>query len=671
MEIKTARYAGFCFGVSRAVETVRKLAAQTKEKKPNERIYTLGKLIHNPHVVEELERSGVQIIREDQIDQLIAAEQPPRDDALSPSGSLPLPAAGKSSPVTVVIRTHGAPRQITEKLTDAAAQNPYLTVIDCTCPYVRKIHEIVERETAPDTQLIVIGNPDHPEVQGIVSHATGSTLIFSCAEEIELSKLHSKKCIIVAQTTQKLGEWNKCQKILKKHCTNSKIFDTICSVTENRQSETDRLAQAVDLMVVIGGRESSNTKGLYATAAKHLDNCILIESASELDPALVKAAQVIGITAGASTPGDIIEEVKKTMSEIMETSENFEAMLEDSLKTLNTGDIVKGVITSISSTEVHVDLSANVTGIIPAEELTGSDFKVGDEIEAYVVRVSDVEGVAGLSRKKIERMGDWKKIVEAAAEGTVLEGKVTDTVKGGVMMAIGAVKVFVPASQTGVPKDNDLKSIVGTAQRCVIIEINEGRNRAVASIRAVLRKERKEAIAKFWETLEVGQKFTGKVKSLTSYGAFVDLGGVDGMVHISELSWSRIKNPAEVVAVGDTLNVFVKAFDPEKKRISLGCKTEETNPWHIFTTNYAEGDVVTVKIANLTPFGAFAEIIPEVDGLIHISQLADRRVGTPAEIVSVGDEVDAKIIGIDNENQKVSLSIRALLDDNDDEDYDD
>lgn len=649
MEIKTAKYAGFCFGVSRAVKTVQKLAA---EKAPEARIYTLGKLIHNPHVVKELEEAGVKVIDEQMLPPICAS-------------------AAASSPVTVVIRTHGAPRSITDMLSAEAAKNPYLTITDCTCPYVRKIHEIVERETDPDTVLAVIGDPNHPEVQGIVSHAAGEAVVFARAEAIDLSKLYNKKCIIVAQTTQKLGEWNKCQKILKNYCTNSKIFDTICSVTENRQTETDQLAQTVDLMIVIGGRESSNTRGLLATAHKHLANCVLIEDAAELDPELVRQAQTIGITAGASTPGDIIEEVKKTMSEIIETSENFEAMLEDSLKTLNTGDIVKGVITSISSTEVHVDLSANVTGLIPADELAGSDFKVGDEIEAYVVRVSDIEGVAGLSRKKIEQMGDWKKIVEASAEGTVLEGKVTETVKGGVMIALGAVKAFVPASQTGVPKDGDLKALVGTTQKCVIIEINEGRKRAVASIKSVLRKERKEAVAKFWETLEVGQKFTGKVKSLTSYGAFVDLGGVDGMVHISELSWARIKNPAEVVSVGDTLDVFVKAVDTEKKRISLGCKTEETNPWNIFTSNYAEDDVVSVKIANLTPFGAFAEIIPEVDGLIHISQLADRRVGTPSEVVNVGDVVDAKILAIDTENKKVSLSIRALLENNEDEDYED
>ena len=638
MAIKIARHAGFCFGVRRAVEAVQLLI---NENDRQHRIYTLGKLIHNPHVVDRLETAGVQVLSEETVFEIAAT-------------------ATEQSPVTIVIRAHGTRRSVMEELMMMSADNPSLSVLDCTCPFVKKIHNIVERESSPDRTLIVSGDPDHPEVRGIVSYATGEASVISSVEEADLCKFTNKSCVIVAQTTQKLAEWNKCQVFFKNYCTNPIFFDTICGATENRQTEAEQLSKEVDLMVVIGGRESSNTRALYTVARRTLANTVLIEDASELSPKQVRAAHTIGITAGASTPGDIIEEVEKTMSEIIESTENFETLLEGSLKTLNTGDIVKGVITSISSTEVHVDLSANVTGIIPAEELAGSEFKVGDEIEAFVVRVSDIEGVAGLSRKRIERIGDWKKIVEAAETGEVLEGKVTEVIKGCVMLAIGAVKVFVPASQTGVPKDGDMKALVGTTQKCVIMEISEGRNRAVASIKTVLRKERKEAIAKFWENLEVGQQFTGAVKSLTSYGAFVDLGGVDGMVHITELSWGRIKNPAEVVSVGDTLTVFVKGFDAEKKRISLGYKTEETNPWNIFMSKYAVGDVASVKIVNLTPFGAFAEIVPNVDGLIHISQLADKRVGAPAEVVSVGDVVDAKIIGIDEEKQKVSLSIRAL-----------
>ena len=326
------------------------------------------------------------------------------------------------------------------------------------------------------------------------------------------------------------------------------------------------------------------------------------------------------------------------------------------------------MITSITSTEVHVDLSAKVTGILAVDELVPDAsqnvndlYKVGDTIEAFVVRVSDVEGVAGLSRKRIERMSEWKKIVEAHKEGTILEGKVTEAVKGGVIISSGYSKVFVPASQTGLAKDADLSTLLGSTQKFVIIDINEQRNRAVASIKTVLRAEHKAATEQFWNEIEEGKKFTGTVKSLTSYGAFVDLGAVDGMVHISELSWSRIKNPAEVVSVGDTIEVFVKSFDAEKKRISLGCKTDDNNPWNIFMNNYKVDDVATVKIVGLTPFGAFAEISPDVDGLIHISQIADKKIGNPAEYLEVGQEVDAKIVAIDEDKKKVSLSIRALL----------
>ena len=638
MSIEIAASAGFCFGVKRAVDTATKLTSTH----PRQRNYTLGKLIHNAHVVSRLEAGGVKVLTEEELFPIAQT-------------------ATAESPVTILIRAHGTLREIMEQLTAMASENPSLTILDCTCPFVKKIHRIVEENTTPNTTLIVSGDPAHPEVKGIVSYSKGKTVVIPSIDSSDfnelLCKIDKNDCIFVSQTTQKLAEWNKCKLFFKNYCTNPIFFDTICSATANRQQEAEELSKKVDLLVVIGGKDSSNTKALYTVAKNNRANSVLIEDASELCPDQIRAARQIGITAGASTPGDIIEEVKKSMSEIIES---FEAMLEGSLKTLNTGDIVKGVITSISSTEVHVDLSANVTGVIPAEELAGSEFNVGDEIEAFVVRVSDIEGVAGLSRKRIERIGDWKKIVEAAESGEILEGKVTEVIKGGVMLAIGAVKVFVPASQTGVPKDGDMKALVGTTQKCTIMEIAEGRNRAVASIKTVLRKERKEAIAKFWETLEVGQVFTGAVKSLTSYGAFVDLGGVDGMVHITELSWSRLKNPAEVVSVGDTLTVFVKGFDAEKKRISLGYKTDATNPWTIFTNTYSVGDVASVKIVNLTPFGAFAEIVPEVDGLIHISQLSDKRVGAPAEVVSVGDVVDAKIIGIDDEKKKVSLSIRAL-----------
>ena len=650
MKVTVASLAGFCFGVRRAVDFLESLLEKKGEK---DLVYTFGNLIHNPHVMEDFSRRGVLVAKESMLDEIAAAASPDCE-------------------VHLVIRAHGIEKHLQDKLIAFEKANPFFHLHDMTCPFVEKIHKIAREETAKDVPLLVFGDKEHPEVKGIVSCAVGEAFVLSSPEEAEIwqktaSYGKDDELVLVAQTTQRLSEWKKVELFFKKVYTNAKIYDTICSVTENRQTEAVALSAEVDCMIVVGGAESANTRSLYETVKRVLPNTFLFESAGEIQPELFSHYHHIGITAGASTPRYIIEEVKRNMSEINEIREDsFAELLEGSLKTLNTGDIVTGVITSISSTEIHVDLSTKGTGILSAEEMPMDEngkpaFKVGDEIEAFVVRVSDVEGVVGLSRKKIQRMTEWKKIVEASKEGVILEGKVTGAVKGGVIVTCGQNGIFVPASQTGVAKDADYTALVGTVQQIAIIDIDEQRNRAVGSIKKVLGAKRKEAQENFWNTIEEGMKFEGTVKSMTSYGAFVDLGGVDGMVHVSELSWSRIKNPAEVVAVGDKLSVFVKSFDKEKKRISLGCKTEETNPWNVFTTKYAEGDVASVKIVGLTPFGAFAEILPEVDGLIHISQIADKKIGNPAEYLTIDQVVEAKIIGIDNDKKKVSLSIRALL----------
>jgi len=650
MKVTVASLAGFCFGVRRAVDFLNSLL---NKKEKNDRVYTFGNLIHNPHVMEDFAHRGVLVVNESMLDGIAKS-------------------ATAEQAVHLVIRAHGIEKHLQDKLRAFEKENAFFHLHDMTCPFVEKIHKIAREETADQIPLVVFGDKDHPEVKGIVSCAAKDAYVISSPEDAEKWHENSpigreEKVVLVAQTTQRLSAWKKVELFFKKVYTNAKIYDTICSVTENRQTEAVSLASVVDCMVVVGGAESANTKSLYETVKRILPNTFLFESADEIRCELFSHYHHIGITAGASTPRYIIEEVKQKMSEINEIREDsFAELLEGSLKTLNTGDIVTGVITSISSTEIHVDLSTKGTGILGAEEMPIDEngkpaFKVGDEIEAFVVRVSDVEGVVGLSRKKIERMSEWKKIVEASKEGVILEGKVTGAVKGGVIVTCGHNGIFVPASQTGVAKDADYTALVGTTQQIAIIDIDEQRNRAVGSIKKVLSAKRKEAQEAFWNTVEEGMKFEGTVKSLTSYGAFVDLGGVDGMVHVSELSWSRIKNPSEVVAVGDKLSVFVKSFDKEKKRISLGCKTEETNPWNVFTTKYAEGDVASVKIVGLTPFGAFAEILPEVDGLIHISQIADKKIGNPAEYLTIDQVVEAKIIGIDNDKKKVSLSIRALL----------
>ena len=648
-QVTVAENAGFCFGVKRATDCLERAIA---EKRAGERIYTLGHLIHNETYNASLKARGVLAVNADEVEQL----------ALS---------ADAAHPVTLLIRAHGCTKEILERLDALALENPHFTRIDCTCPYVKKIHKIAAECNREECFFVLLGAAEHPEVVGIMSWFDGEKYVFSSSEEMESSlsqrsdgEMHKKRPVLAAQTTQNLVNWNKSQKTIKKLYTNAEIFDTICSVTELRQTEAKDLAKRCDSIIVIGGRESSNTAKLYEICSSYCGNTVWISSASELDPSLFSAAQHIGIVAGASTPSGEIQEVYKTMSEM---KENFEEMLESQCLTLNTGDVVTGTVTHVSDAEIQLDVGAGVTGYIKADQISNDpafklteNFKNGDKVEAFVIRVSDIEGVAELSKKRADADKNWKTIVEASETKAILEGKVTEAVKGGVVIFYNANRIFVPASQTGVPKDGDLSTLVGTTVSFKVIEIKQGK-KAIGSIRVVLREERRAQEAEFWAGIEVGKAYRGTVKSLTSFGAFVDLGGVDGMVHLTELSWKHIKNPAEVVAVGDELDVFVKSFDPEKKRISLGYKTEESNPWNIFKSQYAIGDIASVKIVNMMPFGAFAEIIDGVDGLIHISQIAMKRIAKPADLLEIGQVVDARIIDIDDEKKNVSLSIRSLL----------
>ncbi len=651
MSITVAKNAGFCFGVKRATD---RLEAAIEAKGCGERIFTLGNLIHNDIYNRQLAEKGVRVISIEEVEGIAAT-------------------ADRESPVTVFVRAHGIPKQDEELLRKVSEGNRYFKYEDCTCPYVKKIHRIASENSGEDKFFLLLGAKEHPEVVGIMSYAECEKAVFADSAELEemiksgkLENLSQKKPIIASQTTQKTSEWKKSQKIFKKLYTNASIFDTICSVTELRQNEAEELSRQSDFMIVIGGRESSNTAKLYSICKKNCARAVWIESADELaEHDLNSSAYTkVGIAAGASTPSGLIQEVYKTMSEI---TENFEELLEASLKTLNTGDTVTGTVTLVTDAEIQLDLGVNVTGIIKAEQITDDAsvkltemFKKGDEIEAFVIRVSDIEGVAELSKKRVDSDKNWQKIVLACENAEILEGKVVDVVKGGVVVLVGANRVFVPASQTGVPKDGDLALLKGEQVKLRVIEIKG--NRAIASIKVVAREERRAKEEAFWASIEEGKVYTGCVKSLTSYGAFVDLGGVDGMVHKTELSWRPIATPADVVAVGQEITVFVKSFDAEKKRISLGYKTEDTNPWYIFTAKYSVGDVASVKIVNMMPFGAFAEIVDGVDGLIHISQIAQQKIAKPADVLSIGQVVDAKIVGIDEENRKISLSIRALLD---------
>ncbi len=652
--ITVAKNAGFCFGVKRAVDTLEERFAS---KLSGERIYTLGTLIHNNVFNNGLKEKGILTTNEQELDSLAKS-------------------AAEGSRVTVIVRAHGIPVQTEKKLEALAKENEFFSFVDCTCPYVKKIHSIAKKYSTPENAFLLFGKSDHPEVIGIMSCFDYEKATFNSADELlELAKkgyfvkIANKTVILASQTTQNLTEWKKSLKIFKNLCTNSLIFDTICSVTEERQKDAERLSKESDVMIVIGGKDSSNTAKLYSVCKRNCPETYWIEQANELsgDNLILNAHTNLGIAAGASTPLSVIQEVHNKMSEKFE---NFEALLDESLKTtktLNKGDIVTGIVTSVSDAEIQLDLGAQVTGFIKPENISDDPsikltelYKKGDTIEARIWRLSDVDGIAELSKKAVDSAKNWQKIADACESGEILTGKVIDVVKGGVNVLVGANKVFVPASQTGVRKDGDLNSIKGDEVSLKIIEIKG--TRAIGSIRVVDRERRRAVENEFWSNIEEGKVYTGTVKSMTAFGAFIDLGGVDGMVHKSELSWKPIASPASVLTIGQEITVFVKQFDAEKKRISLGYKTEDTNPWNIFQTNYAVGDVVSAKIVSLMPFGAFAEIIDGVDGLIHISQISQQKIGKPADVLELGQVVDVKIIAVDEEKQKISLSIRALLD---------
>jgi (E)-4-hydroxy-3-methyl-but-2-enyl pyrophosphate reductase len=551
---------------------------------------------------------------------------------------------------------------------------------DATCPYVKRIHNIVSQGSEQGRVPIIIGIPTHPEVEAIAGWCSDPH-VFENAEALERWLLEDPDrqhmpLIMVSQTTSTEKLWKNCTETIKKLCTNCEIFDTICSATEKRQSEAARLAQRCESMIVIGDRNSSNTKRLREICSEVCKHTCLIDSGADISAADYIGTSSVGITAGASTPQWIIKEVYNIMSDEIKTEateESFDQLLEQYDKSLNTGDKVTGIVTGITPTEIAVDLGTKHAGYIPYSEVSDDPnvkpeeaFQVGQEIEVYVIRVNDAEGTVALSKKKLDAQKNWDEIEQACEDKTVVEGYITEQNKGGIVANVKGIRVFIPASQTGVPKNGDMGALVKTTVKLKITEVNRQRKRVVGSIRAVTAEARKAAAEKIWAEIEVGKKYQGVVKSLTSYGAFVDIGGVDGMVHVSELSWSRIKSPADVVAVGDEIEVYVISFDPEKRKISLGYKTDETNPWTIFTTNYHVGDVCEVKIVKLMTFGAFAEIIPGIDGLIHISQIADRRIGKPEDVLTEGQTVDVKIIDIDTEKKRISLSIRALLEEEED-----
>ena len=633
MQIILAKTAGFCFGVNRAVKLTYELLEQGRP------VATLGPLIHNPQVVEDLESKGA--ITCDSVDDV-------------PDG------------YEVVIRSHGVGQSVYDKISTRR-----LAYHDATCPFVTKIHKIAARAGAEGAMLLVAGDAKHPEVQGIVGHTTGKVEVFANLAELEklLPELTQQKSIFaVAQTTFNVQSWETCKEFLKNQCTNAKIFDTICNATWARQQEAEDLSQKCDHMVVIGGHHSSNTQKLLQVAARHT-KAINVETADELDKDWLNGARIVGVTAGASTPSSIIEEVLNCMSEEIRDDMSFEEMLAASeAKPLYAGKIVKAKVISVSPTECVVGIDGSKhTGIVKLSEMSHDPnakmedlVKVDDELDLVVVKTNDQEGVDTLSRVRFEAQKGMKDVSEAAENGTVMEGDVMEANKGGVVVNVKGVRVFVPRSQATMRRDEDYTKLVGQHVKLVITEC-AGR-KIVGSINKVTAEENKAKRDEFWKNVEVDKQYTGVVKSLTSYGAFVDIGGVDGLCHISELSWNNIKHPSEVVSVGDTIEVYVKSYDPENQKVSLGYKKEEDNPWEKLKNEYPIGSEFEAPVVSITKFGAFVCILPGIDGLVHISEISNERVNKVSDVLKVGDMVKVKLINVDFDRKRISLSMKACLD---------
>ncbi|MCL2108933.1 MAG: 4-hydroxy-3-methylbut-2-enyl diphosphate reductase [Oscillospiraceae bacterium] len=659
--IKTAKDAGFCYGVKRAVDRAAELG---------DRAVVYGRLIHNNDVLAGLESLGVTSI-----------------DELSEISDI------ANSGKTLLIRSHGVSKaEYSEILRSGAAFE------DLTCPHVAKIHKIVAENSAKGHPIVIIGDKNHPEVRGIIGHIAQNipyATVNSAAEAENLYKsdiiFRHNALIIVAQTTFDVAKWRDYTEIIKKHYTNPQIFDTICNTTLCRQKNARALAAESDLMVVLGSARSSNSRKLAEICGEYT-RTVFIENASRLDIDLIKILMSdkadfrIGITAGASTPVEKIEEVHNIMSEELrnnavtggnlvdnntyDNDENidFAAEVDKTFKRVYIGNRVKATVVSVNRSEAVVDIGTKHSGYIPADELSSDMLKLppelvapGDEFDCVVTSINDAEGVVYLSKKKVDSALGMEKIAKAEADNSTLTGTVAAAVKGGVIIVFDGARVFVPASQSGVPKNGKLEDLTKKDVNFKVIEVNEARGRIVGSIRAAQKEINEAKRELFWSGIEEGKRFKGEVKSIENYGVFVDLGGVDGMVHLSELTWNRVRHPKEVVSVGDKLDVYVKSFDLDKKRVSLGAKDPAANPWTNFIKDYSLGDIVTAEIVSITPFGAFAQIMPGIDGLIHISQIARERVTNIAQVLEIGQKVDVKITDIDDNKNRISLSIKDLL----------
>jgi len=642
LEIIVAKSAGFCFGVNNAVKLVNELLETEKTG-----LYTYGPIIHNDQVVNRLAAKGVETI--ESLDDVVSGRH-------------------------IVIRAHGVTPHIYDNI-----KSKGLILKDATCPYVKKIHNLVNEKSNEGYDIIIVGDRNHPEVVGINGWCGNKASVVDDICDVDKLDLQNDKICVVAQTTLSKQKWKNIIEYLENKYSCIEKYDTICSATSARQSEAYDISLKVDMMIIIGGRHSSNTQKLYEICKKNCSLTYKVETSGELPPVDIKKIKKIGISAGASTPDWVIEEVIKKMSDLnnqekveMEMNENeselnFADAFEKSMVTLRDGDVVKGKVIGHNDNEIFVDLGYKSDGIIPLEEYTDqpdikleNEVKVGDEIEVYVKKVNDGEGNVLLSKKHLDALKSWDEIIKAHEDKTPVKAIVVDVVNGGVIASAKGVRIFIPASQLSDRFVKDLNEFLKQTITIRIIEFNERRRKVVGSARVILEEEKQKVSKEFWENVEVGKVYDGVVKSLTDFGAFVDIGGVDGLIHISELSWNRIKHPSEIVSVGDKVQVPILDIKKEKGKISLGYRRTEDNPWYKADEKYKPGDVVNVKVLRFAPFGVFVELEKGIDGLVHISQISTKRLAKPDDVLSEGMMVDAKILEVDLENKKVSLSIKEV-----------
>ena len=625
MKVKVAKTAGFCFGVKRAVELVEQQASSGKK------VYTYGPIIHNEEVTEKLAGQGVQIV------------------------------SGKEEwssvePGTLIIRSHGVSRKEYDEMQTSGHE-----ILDATCPFVKKIHRIVEEESKNGRHIIVIGSKDHPEVQGIIGWCNGPVSVVEDAQMAEnLEENPGKKVCVVAQTTFNSKKFQDLVEIIEKKRYDILVLSTICSATEERQKETSLLAQESEAMIVVGGLHSSNTRKLYEISKQQCVNTYFIQKLSDLDLNIFKSFRSVGITAGASTPNNIIEEVHTSMSDL-----SFEQLLEESFKTIHNGEVVEGTVIRVKEDEIVLNIGYKADGIITRSEYTNTPnvdlttvVKEGDKMQAKVLKVNDGEGQVLLTYKRLAAEKGSKRLEEAFNNKEVLTATVSTVLDGGLSVIVDETRVFIPASLVSDSYEKDLSKYKDQEIEFVISEFNPKRRRIIGDRKQLLVAKKAELQKELFAKIQVGDVVEGTVKNVTDFGVFIDLGGVDGLLHISEMSWGRVENPKKVFKAGDAVRAFIKDITGEKVALSL--KFADQNPWANAEEDFAVGNVVTGKVARMTDFGAFVELVPGVDALLHVSQISRNHVEKPADVLKIGQEVTAKIVDFNIADKKISLSIKAL-----------